>query len=166
MLSGFSCPSVCLTHWGLMLLAEQRPGTVNSLQCPFPWRGWRRSTMLATNGTFAHLYCHQNGLFYLNIYDFMISGCYLLTYEREWHQLTSIHKLRPRIHWPDLPWNRSCVADSLGDTRASWHGTSAPYGDARPQWVNLSMPSDATTAIVLHLSPLQGWGVGFGVWMG
>ena len=65
------------THWGIMLLADQRPGTVNSPQCPFPWLGWWRSTMLATNGTFAHSYCPQNWLFYLNIDDFMISGFYL-----------------------------------------------------------------------------------------
>ena len=69
--------SSSLTHWGLTLLAEQRPRTFNSLQCSFPWRGWRRGIMLATNATFEHSYYHQNWLFYLNIYDFMISECYL-----------------------------------------------------------------------------------------
>ena len=37
----------------------------------------RRRHMLATNGTLAHSYYHQNQLFYWNMYDFMISKCYL-----------------------------------------------------------------------------------------
>ena len=84
--------------------------------CQKPWSahfpGDAGGTTLATNGTFAHMYCHQNGLFYLNIYDFTISGCYLQKYESEWHQINLIHKLRSRIHWPNLLWNRSCIADS------------------------------------------------------
>ena len=30
-----------LTHWGLTMLAEQRPGAVKAMQCSFPWRCWR-----------------------------------------------------------------------------------------------------------------------------
>ena len=37
----------------------------------------RRGHMLATNGTLAHSYYHQNMLLYWNMYDFLISKCYL-----------------------------------------------------------------------------------------
>ena len=68
-----------------------------SKPCSAHFPGDAGATKLAVNGTFTHSYCHQNWLSYINTYDFIISGCYLSKCECEWHQLTSIHKLRSRM---------------------------------------------------------------------
>ena len=44
--------------------------------CSNHFPGDASSTILTTDGTFMHSYCHQNWLSHLDIYDFMISGCY------------------------------------------------------------------------------------------
>ena len=92
-----------LTHWSLTVLAEQRPKaicqpaarTVKSYAVLIsPW-------MLASNGTFVHSYCHQNRIFFPNIYQisWYLSG-FFFKYECKWHQITSKHKLWSTKYWP------------------------------------------------------------------
>ena len=98
-----------LIHSGLTLLAEQKSlGLTKAMQ---PWRCWWYHAGYKWH--FCALVLSPK-LVILQRY-FLISwylGVICKKYERELRPLTQIHKHWSRIHWPNLPWNQSCITDS------------------------------------------------------